>query len=268
MRLCVEFTASGPIALPWNYPHHLHGMLVRAILDARPQLEKLLHRQGFQVDGHRYRLLTASWLFAERFHRTPEGLVFVPPIRWWVSSPLSVLMEALSVTLLRKPERQLAAALLTVSTLRVEPTVAFAGKAVLFRTMSPIVVSTAELRSDGKRQRRFLAPDDTAFWSNIEQNLRRKAQALYGASHGFGSLEFRPVAPARSRLVSVQGTDVRGWELEFWVSGDPVLMALGYEAGFGERNQQCFGMVRLLRLAEPAQLERHEPGAQGTPFNL
>ncbi|GBD06658.1 hypothetical protein HRbin21_00454 [bacterium HR21] len=266
MRLCVEFSSAAPVALPWDYPHHLHGMLVQAILEARPQLDKLLHGQGFQVEGHRYRLLTASWLFAERFYRTPESLVFVPPIRWWVSSPLSALMEALSVTLLVKPERRLAAALLMVSTVRVEPMVAFEGQAALFRTISPIVVSTVELRPDGKRYRRFLSPEDAAFWRNLEQNLRRKAQGLYGDGQQFGPLAFRTVTPGRSRLVTVQGTNVRGWELEFWIWGDPVLIALGYEAGFGERNQQCFGMVRLLRTGKPpAELEQHEPGAEEAP---
>jgi CRISPR-associated endoribonuclease Cas6 len=45
----------------------------------------------------------------------------------------------------------------------------------------------------------------------------------------------------------VQGTKVKGFELQFWAEGNPELLKIGYEAGFGERNAQGFGMVKVLR---------------------
>jgi len=108
---------------------------------------------------------------------------------------------------------------------------------VLLRTISPIVVSTVELRN-GKRHRRFLSPESPEFWRNLEQNLRRKAHTLFGADDVFDSLSLRSVGQWRSRLVRVQGRQVRCFQLRFWASGDATLLALGYSAGFGERNQR------------------------------
>ncbi|MCS6965370.1 MAG: CRISPR-associated endoribonuclease Cas6 [Candidatus Kapabacteria bacterium] len=250
MRLRVEFTAPTAVFVPWNYPHHLHGMLTQAILRVRPSLEGLFHREGFQADGHRYRMLTASWLFPKQARSHTDGLLLEPPIRWWVSSPLSALMEALAVAFLQEPERRLGAAVLTVVNISVEPLPSFA-QPVELRTISPIIVSTVEERM-GKRHRRFLSPDQPEFWRNLERNLQRKARALFGSAESFRPLVFRPVGQWHSRLVSVQGTQVRAFQLRFWATGDETLLALGYDAGFGERNQQCFGMVSLARHSQMA----------------
>jgi hypothetical protein len=40
-------------------------------------------------------------------------------------------------------------------------------------------------------------------------------------------------------------------------------LALGYEAGFGERNQQCFGMVAVESAQGASDLGQNE--AEGTP---
>jgi len=60
------------------------------------------------------------------------------------------------------------------------------------------------------------------------------------------ALQFVSEGNWRSKLFRVQGTKVRGWEGKFWVEGDPELIRIGYEAGFGERNAQGFGMVKLV----------------------
>ncbi len=48
----------------------------------------------------------------------------------------------------------------------------------------------------------------------------------------------------RSKLLTVNSTQVRGWMMKFEAKGPVELLRLGYEAGFGERNAQGFGMVR------------------------
>ncbi|MCS7188082.1 MAG: CRISPR-associated endoribonuclease Cas6, partial [Armatimonadota bacterium] len=59
-----------------------------------------------------------------------------------------------------------------------------------------------------------------------------------------------PVGEWKSRLYEVQGTKVRGFEGRFWAEGNPELLKIGYDAGFGERNAQGFGMVKLVRRQE------------------
>jgi CRISPR-associated endoribonuclease Cas6 len=57
----------------------------------------------------------------------------------------------------------------------------------------------------------------------------------------------------------VRGIRVRGWMMRFQVSGPPELIRLGYDAGFGERNAQGFGMVRIAHWDEGARWATQEP---------
>mgnify|MGYP001773100114 CR=1 FL=1 len=74
--------------------------------------------------------------------------------------------------------------------------------------------------------------------------MRRKAQVL-GLTVSDEPLRFELAGKFRSRLYEVQRTKVRGFEFMFWAEGDPELLKVGYEAGFGERNAQGFGMVKV-----------------------
>ncbi|RKQ88680.1 CRISPR-associated endoribonuclease Cas6 [Brockia lithotrophica] len=241
MRLRVDWTGDNPIVLPWNYPHLLHGFVYAAIYKTNPLLGEQLHERGFAAGGHRYKMFTFSLLFPQQARRREEGLEMVPPIRWWVSSPLIGLLEALALTLLTEGTALLGKTQLVVERVVVEENPELSGFR-LFQTLSPIVVSTG-IRRGKKLHRRFLSPDEPDFWRNLEANLRRKAQAL-GWEVPPEPLTFKPVGKWRSRLYEVQGTKVRGFEGKFWAGGNKELLSIGYEAGFGERNAQGFGMVR------------------------
>jgi len=243
MRLHVIWKAEKPVLLPWNYLHLLHGFLYTAIKKASPKLGEFLHEQGFVVGGHRYKLVTFSLLFPQSAEPTDDGLEMLPPIHWWVASPLPAPMEALAFTLLTEGEAKLGKVKLTVERVEVEEPPKIEGRC-LFQTLSPIVASTG-VRKRGKMEHRFLSPEEQDFWRVLETNLRRKAMVL-GVEASPDALRFSSEGKWRSKLFEVQGTKVRGWEGRFWVEGDPDLIRIGYEAGFGERNAQGFGMVKLV----------------------
>lgn len=245
MRLQVVWTAATPVVLPWNYLHLLHGFLYSAIAKASPKLGEFLHEQGFVVGSHRYKLLVFSLLFPKSARRHEEGLEMMPPIRWWVSSPLTAPMEALALTLLTEGNARIGKVTLTVERVEVEEPPVLTGRC-LFQTISPIIASTG-VRKGERMEHRFLSPDEPDFWRVIELNLRRKATVL-GVNITSGELKFTSVGKWRSKLFEVQGTKVRGWEGKFWAEGDSELLKCGYEAGFGERNAQGFGMVKLIRI--------------------
>jgi CRISPR-associated endoribonuclease Cas6 len=243
MRLHVVWTAEKEVLLPWNYLQLLHGFLYTAIKKASPKLGEFLHEQGFVVGGHHYKLVTFSLLFPQAAEPTDDGLKMLPPIHWWVASPLPAPMEALAFTLLTEGEARLGKVSLTVERVEVEEPPKFEGRC-LFQTLSPIVASTG-VRKGSKMEHRFLSPEEQDFWRVLETNLRRKAVVL-GVEASSDALRFASEGKWRSKLFEVQGTKVRGWEGRFWVEGDPALISIGYEAGFGERNAQGFGMVKLV----------------------
>jgi len=243
MRLRIDLTGDSSILLPWNYLHLLHGFVYAAIYKTNPLLGEQLHERGFAAGGHRYKMFTFSRLFPQRARRREEVLEMVPPIRWWVSSPLNELLEALSLTLLTEGEALLGKTRLVVERVVVEETPELS-EFCLFQTLSPIVVSTG-IRRGEKLEHKFLSPDEPDFWRILEVNLMRKVQAL-GREVPPDPVTFKPVGKWRSRLYEVQGTKVRGFEGKFRAGGNQELLYIGYEAGFGERNAQGFGMVRVL----------------------
>ncbi len=243
MRLKITFVpADEVVVVPWNYLHLLHGFIYKAIRRASPKLGEFLHEQGFVVGSHRYKLLTFSLLYPKKAQPCDEGLKMTPPISWWVSSPLPAPMEALAMTLLTDNQISIGKVRLTVEHIEVEETPKFERRC-LFQTLSPIVASTG-IRRGEKLEHKFLSPDEPDFWRVIETNLRRKAQAL-DLTVSSEPLKFQLAGEPRSRLYEVQGTKVRGFEFKFWAEGDPKLLKVGYEAGFGERNAQGFGMVKV-----------------------
>ena len=47
-----------------------------------------------------------------------------------------------------------------------------------------------------------------------------------------------------------KGTNIKAWQAPFTVTGDPTLIRLGWESGFGEANSKGFGMVEAAPLRE------------------
>jgi CRISPR-associated endoribonuclease Cas6 len=48
-----------------------------------------------------------------------------------------------------------------------------------------------------------------------------------------------------SKLVSYKNLKIKSYLAPFWVRGNPELIALGWECGFGSANSQGFGMAGL-----------------------
>lgn len=244
MRLRITLRAEKDVLLPWNYQHYLHGFLYAAITGENPEIGSFLHEQGFSCDRHRYKLFVFSRLFPRKVQRTPQGLLASSPILWWVSSPLSPFVEALAIALLKSGRILLGNHLLWVEKVEAEAPPVFHGQ-VLCETLSPLVISTGVKRGE-KLHKVFLSPEDPRFFALMKVNLLRKARAFGILESSEGDISFTPAGTWRSKLITVQGTNVRGYEGKFFAEGDEKLLDFAYDAGLGERNSQGFGMFRVL----------------------
>jgi len=243
MRLHIVLTTKTPIILPWNYPNMLRGVLYSAIKKSNSKLGEFLHNQGFEIQGHRYKLITFSLLFPKSSQKEKTGIKMIPPIHWWISSPLSSPLEASVTTWLCEGKIRLGRIELMIEKIEVEKTPTFKNPCA-FKTLSPIVVSSG-VYSGKKLEHRFLSPQEDEFWRIVELNLRRKALVL-GINVFQEPLRFQSIGEWRSKLLEIQKIKVKAWEGSFSVEGCLELIKLGYEAGFGERNAQGFGMVKIL----------------------
>lgn len=77
---------------------------------------------------------------------------------------------------------------------------------MLCETISPLVVSTGVKKGE-KLHKVFLSPGDPRFSNLVKENLSRKVQA-FGALNVPANITFEPTGTWRSKLVTVQGTNV------------------------------------------------------------
>jgi CRISPR-associated endoribonuclease Cas6 len=242
MRLTVVLEAPSPFFLPWDYPERLRGVVYSALRRWGPGLAAALHNQGLVAGGRRYKPFTYSWLWPRAVSRQKDGLLMEPPVRWWISSPLAEVLEGVVAPFLAAGKVEVGGAL-TISLVEVEGTPDLTPPVVL-ETLAPIVASTGG-EWKGRFQKVFLEPWDEDFHRVLTQNLRNKAQALGERVSEDAWVRLEPLGVVRSRLVKVRDTAVRGFEGRYRALGDPLLLRVGYEMGFGERNGQGFGMVQV-----------------------
>lgn len=249
MRIRVVMSAPRAVILPWNYQHYLMGAIYERLIALGPELERHFHEEGIQLGNKCYRLFTFSKLFPRYARGTDQGLYIEPPVHWYVSSPLPYLMDAFARSVLPGPTIRISRVTLEIRHAYVVPDVPPEGECML-RTISPIVTSEGVQQEDGRLWKRYLTPDEPKFWTNLAANIRNKALAL-GLDVGDEPVEFQPAGTWRSRLIEIQGSRVRAFEGTFIARGNNQLIRLGYQAGFGERNSQGFGMVEVAHPTPP-----------------
>ncbi len=241
MRFQITMIPPDDVAVvPWNYQHYLQGALYRLLIEEQPELDELLHKDGLKARARRYRMLTFSKLFPSAAKATPRGLLLYPPVHWLVSTALTSVATVLDRALLGRAEIRVGTQPFFVHYVDRLPLPLFGPGPLLFETLSPIVVSRPVLNDRKRLTKEYLAPDNPEFWQRAAENLYQKAKAF--GLDDVGKVRFQPVGEWRSRLVAVQGAQVRGYEGRFIAMGDPELIYLGYDAGLGERNAQGFGM--------------------------
>jgi CRISPR-associated endoribonuclease Cas6 len=245
VRLKLTLEAPAPFFLPWRYPELLRGAVYAALRRWDPELAQAMHSHGLTVAGRRYKPFTYSWLRPKAARRQDGGLLMEPPAYWWISSPLPRVLEAVAGPFLTSGNLVLGDVHLAVALVEVEPQLDISTPCEI-ETLSPIVVSTAAQKG-GKLTHIFLAPWDQDFQRVLTQNLVNKARALGRPVAEDAWVRLEPLGDVRSRLVEINDTKVRGYYGRFRASGDPTLLALGYDMGLGERNAQGFGMIALRR---------------------
>nr|WP_233570522.1 CRISPR-associated endoribonuclease Cas6 [Prosthecochloris sp. ZM_2] len=131
-----------------------------------------------------------------------------------------------------------------------------------FSMLSPLAVSVYRDPSTGMNTKEYLRYDDSRLSHMLLHNLQAKYRGLFDCEPPENGIPFsmrfeeeylnrlRKKGRSVEKLITIKDssgkeTRVKAIQCPFTVTGDPELIKVGYECGFGENNPMGFGMVKV-----------------------
>ena len=249
MRLRLSLASEGAsLQLPLQYNHLLQGLVYHNLDRA---LSRWLHEEGHAYGARRFKLFTFSRLYGKR--ETENGRVrFDGPVHFYLSAVDMEILGSLAEHLLTKPAVRLGNARCQVTEVGVEPEPKIdPTKPIRVRALSPITAYSTLETPDGRKKTYYYAPQEGEWSEALVSNLKRKAKALDWAADVDEDLEGAWVRPykvrmADQKILNFKGTVIKGWTGLYEVKLPEPYFRLAYDAGFGAKNAQGFGMVRVV----------------------
>jgi len=252
MRIRVQLRAQQlPLKLPLNYNYHLTSLIYRLLDSSSRDYSAFLHDEGYQTAGKHFKLFTFSQLRFHSFKIAPPQITSSDPqVSWQIASPIEEFAEHLAQGLLTQEKLQIGGASLQVERVEALAPPRFTPQMKL-TCLSPLVASAGIMRS-GKLIAHYYRYDEPGLSEALRANLLKKYALLHGTVPTCSDLALRfdeaYIARRRGKiykLIDFKGTKIKGILAPFTIEGNPELIALGYEAGLGEKNSMGFGMVQV-----------------------
>ena len=219
-----------------------------------------MHEQGYRLQNKAFKLFTFSLLYPGNQHKWAmheSGTMSSaePLLQVTVSSPKEEFIEHLVIGLLREPFVWIGKERFRVETVRKldQPELS---DDMRFIMLSPLVCTT---KREAEQYSQYLFPGDQEFERVLFENLCRKYQVLHRREFSGGSDQFsfgidqayveRVNGKVQKLIALKEGqsdeTMVKGTLAPFRLKAPKELIDVGYECGFGEKNSQGFGMVKV-----------------------
>lgn len=240
MRLKIIFACDCGTVLPFNYNYRLVKVINSAIYGTSSLVPS--RSSGFE-------LFTFSQLYFDQYNITESGIQNMgKEVHWYVSSPMVSFLEKLLKGLKRAGHISLGSIQMFIQDIEVlvDPDI---GRRMEFSCMSPI--SVARQPSTPGSGLCYGRIEDHDFVEKLRQELINKFFVVYNSLPRDESLtiefnqQYIDSKHRVSRLVEYNGVKIMGYMVPFIVTGNPELIRLGYQLGFGHRNSCGFGMVKV-----------------------
>jgi len=233
MRLQLKLLPVENGKLDFDYQYKLAGLVYKLLALGDEDLAAKYHKST------NFKFFTFSWLYGK--HKVLEdGLEFTEPVKWYVSSPVQEFVEAILAGALKKPELEIDKTKFLLTEVKVLEEPKFS-RVVQFKTLSPIIVRGFK---EGKKNPHWdLSPRESQFFVNLQKNLVKKYEQLYGKPPRDTSFNITEVISPVQKRIKIKEEFYKCWMMRFRVEGNPDLLRLGYQVGLGEKNSMGFGMV-------------------------
>lgn len=254
MKLYLTFGSNKKISLPTHYNHIMQAAILNWIEEA--EYQKFIHDIGYEYEGRKFKLFTFSKLMG-KYNLTPnkKEVIFEGKVKLVISSSQERFIECLEKSL-RNPNKvwQLGRNEVNIISIRKEEE-PLVGEQITVRSLSPIVAYNTILEGD-KKKTQYYSPQDPEFETILRQNIIKKYKAIFAerlecAAQDFTDEDFHitPIKPKQiaKSIVYYKGFVIVGFNGQFKLTGNPVLLQLALEAGLGGKNAQGFGMIQMIR---------------------
>lgn len=250
-----------PASIPTNH-HPLAAFIYRTIAKISEQLATFLHDEGlspFSEDksDKRFKFFVFSIPELPRYYFNGEYKCFEQGLVYWqISSPISDIIEAIIASLALQSTVKIGEDFFSVIGIDIIPSPMFSQE-MRFMALSPLTVSTTwQDPNDGKRVKHYLRANEQEFGKLVVSNLLSKYYTLNGVEIDDNQLHFefdqdyiksnggfdsRKI----TRLIRYSSIEIKSILAPFIVRGNPELIWLGWESGFGSSNSQGFGMAGI-----------------------
>lgn len=261
MRITLELSHRKRfVTLPINNGYLVSSLIYNIVDQSSCEYAERLHEQGYRLENRAFKLFTFSPVYPGHsrkwaLHENGTMSTIEPLLHVTISSPKEEFIEHLIMGLMREPLVSIGKERFRVETVRKLEQPLFSNE-MRFIMLSPVVCTT---RHEPEKHARFLLPGDPEFRRVLIENLCRKYQVLYGkpfecreedVEFELDSAYVERKNGKTHKLITVKEgrsdeTKIRGAFAPFRIRAPRELIEVGYECGFGEKNSQGFGMVKV-----------------------
>ena len=243
MQLHLVFSPdTNEIELPLHYNRLVQALVYKLM---GPHLASFVHSTGFKSGDRSLRLFAFSRLLGNyQINRQDLTIRFNGEVRLIVASPIGAVLQEWATSLVETDFVMLGKNKLRLAEVRVEDPIVKTSE-IKIQTASPISVYSTLYRKDGAPFTCFFEPGQPEFNQLISRNLQNKAEALGLDADVDNGVNLVPLGRLKPSLVKYKGGVIKGVSGTFEALGDPKLLQVGLNAGFGAKNSQGFGLCIL-----------------------
>lgn len=272
MRIKITLKQLKPDQLiPINYQYSIHSFIYNTIQRSDSRYSEWLHDTGLMTGNKAFKFFTFSMLdtgkssvlelYGSRYLKINSSISLT------VSMLSDKTVEHFIIGMFEKQKVKLYnknfESDFIINTVEMIPEPVFREEMV-FKTISPIVLSRKTMYN-GNDSQEYLSPVDKEYEDYFRKNLEEKYLALMQSS-GAANLKnpvliqseespvksFEQFGDYKSKLITIkedtpEESKVRGYFYTFRIKGDPEIIKIGYESGFGKQCSLGFGCVEKVK---------------------
>lgn len=250
--------------IPCNYSYHLAAAIYNTLSKSSSEFATVLHDKGYAPEGSRQKFKYFTFSNLQIPNRTIEKGEIVSRSRqvsFYLSSPKEEFLQHLILGLFAEGPLRIHHAVYGKECIEKLPEPEWSEN-MTFSMLSPLAVSVYRDPSTGMNTKEYLRYDDSRLSDMLLHNLQAKYRGLFDCEPPENGIPFsmrfeeeylnrlRKKGRSVEKLITIKDssgkeTRVKAIQCPFTVTGDPELIKVGYECGFGENNPMGFGMVKV-----------------------